>query len=324
MMINFIPKIWKLFLIWVMLLCSFFGCNNSYNTFDILLVKEPLIVLNARLVARQSPSVYVGKIWGATAVIPKPTYYNNADVELFEEGKSVGKLLLKDTMYVNSSYVIKSNVRYTIKVNVLNIGNVESEPVLIPSDGQIINISYDTKTTVQSIYSVSKPCLVTGSFKKEDNIAGYGINIMGYNQNEQQLTSYLDNLDFGTFGVLVKPPCSFPIELPDVDLLGNIGLFKYGQKAYISKCLEGSEKNFRILADLRGYSRSESKSSNSNRLIVCVTALSDEVVEYGRTIKIIEGFEASLSEPYPTYSNVKGGLGIVMGYNVTYKIITVQ
>lgn len=315
----------------MILLSTSSGCDNSYNTFDIPSVKEPLIVLNARLVARQSPNVYVGKIWGATAVSPKPTYYSNAEVELFEEGKSVGKLFLKDTMYVNPNYVIKPNVRYNIRASVINIGNVESERVLIPADGQILNISYDTKTTIQSIYSIEKPCLVTGSFKKEINIAGYGINILGYNKEGQQLTCYNDNLDFGRFGVLVKPPCSFPIELPDVDLAGNIGLFKYGRKAYISKCLEGAEKNFTILTDLygRGFANAVRGTpyplnSDINKLIVCVTSLSDEVVEYGRTIKVIEGFEASLSEPYPTYSNVRGGLGIVMGYNVTYKVLTIQ
>lgn len=316
--------------LFIMVVFLFAGCNNL-EYFEINSVKEPLIVLNARLVARQSPRVYVGKIWGATEISPRETYYQNADVELFEEGKSVGKLILKDTLYIKQDYIIKADTKYVIKVSVQGVKNIESEPVLIPSDIQILKLEYDVNTVIRSSTNYTRlPCLVKFSFQKNDAIISYGIDIRGYNKDGEQLRCAYDNLELGRRTV-VKSPCSYSTDIPEVDLVGNIGKFNFGKNAYISKCLDDSEKEISLIADLYGNGYADAvkgtpfpTNTKINQMVVCLTTISNEGLELFKTIKPVEGVSAALLEPYPTYNNIKGGLGIVIGYNVTYRVITIK
>lgn len=308
------------------------GCDNTLNKFEIDTVKNSLIVVNARLVARQTPRVYIGKIWGSTAKFPVETFYRNADVELFADGESVGKLFLKDTVYINPNYIIKASVMYSIKVNVPNIGSAESEPVLIPPDGLLLSATYNTKVTVESTgNTIRNPCLVTAFFKKSDNVAAYSVDLIGYNDDGQLICGY-NNLEFGR-RTIVKSPCFFETETPYVDLLGNIGTFKFGKYAYVSKCINTPEKEVKLFADLNSYGFTVPSldpikrfeiPNPINKIIVSVVAMSQEELELAKSIQLVEGFTATLSEPHPTYSNIKGGLGIVTGYNVSYKILYIR
>lgn len=308
------------------------GCDNTLNHFEVNTVNKPLIVVNARLVARQTPRVYIGKIWGATVKFPEETFYRNADVELFVDEKSVSKLFLKDTVYVNPDYTIEASVKYSIKVTVPNIGNVESAPVLVPPDGLITTTKYDTKTTIESTgNTIRNPCLVTIIFKQSSDVAGYSVDLIGYNDEGQLICGY-NNLEFGR-RTIVKSPCFFETATPYIDLLGNIGLFKFGKQAYVGKCINTSEKEVKLLADLNSYGFTVPSldpikrfeiPNPINKIIVSLVAVSQEELELAKSIQLVEGFAASLSEPYPTYSNIKGGLGIVTGYNVSYKILYIK
>jgi Domain of unknown function (DUF4249) len=315
----------------ILLISGFISCEDSPIFFEINTPKENKIVLNALLVARQSPRVYVGRNWGPTIGTPQPSFYNNADVELFEEGKSVGKLLLKDTMYVNPNYVIKPNLSYTIKANVQNVGTVESEPVLIPPNIIITKVIYDKKTTVvvPDASTLEYPCLITTTFQKVENVAGYGIDILAYNE-EGRIGCDFNYLDI-KLNSFIKSPCYFDLNLPEIDLSGNVrNSISSNRGAYTNKCIDTPEKEFRVVANLKGGSlRLEGNNifTPKNRLInqyqICITTLSNEALEFSKSIKIFEDFYGALSEPNLTYSNVKGGLGVVAGYNVSYKVINV-
>jgi Domain of unknown function (DUF4249) len=306
------------------------GCQNLDN-FEINSVKEPLVVLNANLVARQSPKIYVGKLWGATTPRPAETFYRNADVELFENGKSVGKLMLKDTLYQNTNYIIKPNTKYVIKVLVQGIKPVESEPVLIPADGIISDIIYLQKSPFNSTNTtIGNPSLVTVIFEKNIQTAMYGIQLLAFGKEEERLFLFAENIDLGT-QTSVKSPCLLDSYCPDIDLKGEIGTFIYrGKTAYLMKCIDSPTKTLRFVTTPRSSPLYPTKNNpqrdvvDISKFIVTLTATSQEGIELARTTKIVEGFQAALTEPYPTYSNVKGGLGIVIGYNVTYKVLTIN
>lgn len=320
------------YLLFLVIISCIWSCNTSSDYYDLSSVKNPKIILQARLIARQSPRIYVSKLWGATDEFPKETFLRNADVELFEGNRSVGKLFLKDSLYVNPNYIIKANTSYAIMVSVQGLPKVESEPVLIPADVEIINATYEKKSSVIDTRSYFRvPCLVNISFKKDEKIAGYGINVLGYNKEGENLVCRNENLELGRQQVLIKSPCIFETYNVDVDLDGNIGFFTYSYNSYLSRCIDSPIKNVPVMVELEGGILANSnrfnstpKSEQSNRLIICITAVSDEVIELSKTTKIVEGVTASLSEPYPTYSNVKGGLGIVTGHNVGYKILTIK
>jgi hypothetical protein len=326
--INYMLRYLLFYIIVIFLL----GCNTSSDYYDLSSVKNPQIILQARLIARQFPRVYVSKLWGATEVFPKETFLRNADVELFEDNQPVGKLFLKDSLYINPNYIIKANTHYTIKVNVEGLPKVESEPVLIPADVEIISATYDTKPTFKGTSNYfTIPCLVNVTFKKNEKIAGYGINVSGYNKEGEHLKCYNENLELGRQQVLIKSPCIFQTYNADIDLDGNVSSFTYSYNSYLSRCLDVTEKTVPIMVELRGgilanapRFNSTPKSEQSNRLVVCINSVSDEVIELSKTIQLVEGVSAALSEPYPTYSNVKGGLGIVTGYNVGYRILTIK
>ena len=298
------------------------SCKDNSKYYEINTPKENQIVLNARLIARQSVRVYVGKNWGPTDTRPKYSFYNNADVELFEEGKSVGKLELNDTMYVNPNYFIKPNVKYTIKANVQNVGTVESEPVLVPPNIVITKAIYDNKTTIKvpGGYTLENPCLITTTFKKVENVGGYGIDILGYNEGGKA------NCDFNYLDIklysYIKSPCYFSYPLPEIDLNGNVVQSTSDKGVYTNKCIDTPEKEFRVVADLRTGAYN-AKYPFINQYQICITTLSNEVLEVAKSTKIIEGFYGALSEPNITYSNIKGGLGVVAGYNVSYKVLNV-
>jgi hypothetical protein len=292
------------------------SCQNLDN-FEINTVKNPQIILQARLVARQSPSVYVSKLWGTTAPRPKETFYRDADVELFENGQSVGKLFLKDTLYQNTNYIIKPNTEYVIKASVQGTKSVESEPVLIPADVTISGLTYLEKSPFNSVINTyTNPSLVTLTFKKDNRIAGYGVQLLLYDKDNKKYRDIGENIDLST-QTKVKSPCLFDSYCADVDINGNIGRILYrGRTAYLGKCIDTEEKQVRFVLG--------SKFQENSNVIVTLTATSQEGVELSRTSRIIEGFTGSLSEPYPTYSNIKGGLGIAIGYNITYKVLTIK
>lgn len=309
------------------LLCS---CQNLDN-FEMNTVKEPLIVMQANLIARHSPKVYIGKIWGSTAPRPRETFYRNADVELFENGKSVGKLLLKDTLYENADYVIRPNTKYTLKAFVQGLKSIESEPVIIPVDGIITDIVYLQKSPFNSTNNaIGNPSLVTVAFEKNIQTAMYGVQLLGFGKEEERLVSHPENIDLGT-QTFVKSPCLLDSFCPDIDLKGGIGPFTYrGKTAYLTKCINSPEKTLRFVTTPRSTPLYPTKNNpqrdvvDISKFMVTLTSTSQEGVELSRTTRIVEGFQAALTEPYPTYSNIKGGLGIVSGYNVTYKILTIK
>ncbi len=301
------------------LLSSFFlfSCQNLDN-FEITTIKEPLIVMQANLIANQSPKIYVGKLWGATAPRPQETFYRNANVELFENGKSVGKLLLKDTLYQNTTYIIKPNTKYVIKASVQGINSIESEPVLIPPDVIIMDINYLEKSPVNPINGATKnPALTTLTFKRDYNVAGYGIEFLSYDRSSKKYQRLGENVDLGTI-TFVKSPCLFESYCADVDIEnGNIGKLNYrGRTAYLSKCIDTENKQVGFVTG--------PLNKGSTTLVFTITATSQEGIELSRTTRIVEGFQAALTEPYPTYSNIKGGIGVIIGYNVTYKVFTIK
>ena len=236
------------YLLFLVIISCIWSCNTSSDYYDLSSVKNPKIILQARLIARQSPRIYVSKLWGATDEFPKETFLRNADVELFEGNRSVGKLFLKDSLYVNPNYIIKANTSYAIMVSVQGLPKVESEPVLIPADVEIINATYEKKSSVIDTRSYFRvPCLVNISFKKDEKIAGYGINVLGYNKEGENLVCRNENLELGRQQVLIKSPCIFETYNVDVDLDGNIGFFTYSYNSYLNRCIDSPIKNVPIL-----------------------------------------------------------------------------
>ena len=306
-----------------------FSCSTS-SLVEIITDKQ-LIVLNARLLAQNSPSVYVGKTWSPTEVFPKESYYRNADVELFENGQSVGKLFFSNGMYVNPNYIIKANTDYIIKAYISTVGSVESEPVHIPSDVTISQISFDTKTTLIPKYSGYTPSfLVEFSFKKNiDKGIYYAVSEIGYNDEQGPFGCYSENLEYDK-STKVKSPCYLKVTTPFINKNGLLRGFSYGYIAYSEECITDSEKKIQLLVQTTGNSISKdiifpnSFNYAIKQLIIMVTTISSEAIKEQDTTTDVEGLGAILSEPSRTYTNIKGGLGVVSGYNYSYKTLIIK
>jgi hypothetical protein len=239
--------------------------------------------------------------------------------------------MLKDTLYQNTDYIIKPNTKYVIKASIQGIKSIESEPVLIPADGIVTDIVYLQKSPFNSTNNtIGNPSLVTVAFEKNIQTAMYGVQLLAFGKEGEKLVSRPENIDLGT-QTFVKSPCLLDSFCPDVDLKGEIGPFTYrGRTAYLMKCIDSPEKTLRFVTTPRSSPIYPTKNNpqrdvvDISKFMVTLTSTSQEGVELSRTTKIVEGFQAALTEPYPTYSNIKGGLGIVIGYNVTYKILTIK
>lgn len=296
------------------LLCA---CQNqSLFVFPTPSIK---IVLNSTLIANQPPLVYIGKTWAITEDKPANTFYDNALVELWEDGNKIGRLIFKNGIYELPNYVLKPNKTYIIEAEVPNVGSVQSIPTKIPPDLNIdeFTTNFKFQWTNREI-AVNQPALIQfliydnapkGNYYVTSGIAfskGRKLEFAPIATENLEVSS--SNLDFGSN----KCYAFFP-ELSGIQGKRSIG--------YNNQCFISSKKEIGLVVDQSG--RFGNINVHADEIKIYIAIYSDEYLEFSKAAQAIEGADNAFIETKPTYSNVKGGIGFVTAINRYEKTIRV-
>jgi hypothetical protein len=303
-------------LILIILTSSFLSCQDNST----LMLPEPAtkIVINALLVTNQSPKVYVGKTWAVTSPTPIQTYYDNADVSLWEDGKRVGAMVLRNGMYELSGFLLKPQKSYKIQVEVPSVGKAESQLVMMPPDIQILTATLEqTINWVNREIYLQNPVRATVVIKNSFRTGDYLVtSAVGMKDNQKIEFNSLttengeissSSLDFATSGCYALFP-----ELSDIK--GSLSM------GYNSKCFSGNTKEVSLIIDKTGqiykYGGMGSGRVEANAMRVYLAIYSAEYLQYAKAAQGIEGADNAFIETKPTYSNIVGGIGFVTGISL--------
>ncbi len=299
-------------LILIILTSSFLSCQDNST----LTLPEPAtkIVINALLVTNQSPKVYVGKTWAVTSPTPTQTYYDNARVSLWEDGKQMGVMVLRNGMFELPNFLLKAQKSYKIQVEVPSIGKAESQLVMMPPEVQILSAILDQNTNwVNREIYIQNPVRATIVIKNNFRAGDYLVtSAVGMKDNQKISFNSLttengeissSSLDFATSGCYALFP-----ELSAIK--GSLSM------GYNSKCFSGNTKEVSLIIDKTGQVYNNSGGTGSSRveanaMRVYLAIYSAEYLQYAKAAKGIEGADNAFIETKPTYSNIVGGIGFV-------------
>ena len=290
----------KLNLIWLVIILL--ACQD--NSPLVLPPTATKIVVNALLVANQTPKIYVGKTWTITDITPAKTYYDNARVELWEDEKLAGILVFKNGYYFFPNFILKPRKTYIIRVVVPDVGKVESKPVVIPPNLEIIKITLDPKVKwVDREIRVQIPVLVQLDIKNTANPGDYlvtsAIAIKGIEKIQlnslttENVEISSSSLDFSTNSCYALFP-----ELSGFSAKRSIG--------YNTNCFSGPNKTIGLVVD---------KFGQADAVRIYTAIYSAEYLLYTKGARGIEGADNAFIETKPTYSNIVGGIGFVTAIN---------
>jgi hypothetical protein len=290
------------------------GCNPS-KTYEVPFTGAK-IVINAVLKANETPEVYVGKTWGATGQVPENVHIENATVLLFEGNQLIGEMIHQQKgIYTSPKYKLFPEKEYIIKVNAVGLPNAESSPVKVPASFPLQSIKLDKNTNVSSLNGQrANPALLTVVLR-EGPSEFLGIVAQTYTGGYINATNISPLETSITLGETTSSDCIYRSALFG-DFQLKALLFKPTLFIYDTFCLRNS-KTMNLVVETKGYVQkpNDFKEQDADEIRIQLVNCSSQYVEFTKKNKILEGLDYAFTEPTPTYSNVKGGYGVVVAIN---------
>jgi hypothetical protein len=297
---------------------SMIGC--AYQDSLEIQLKAPKIILNAILIANESPSVYIGRAFAPTGKIPSDHFIENANVVLYEDDKIIGRLSYqKNGIYTLPTYQLKPDKRYKFVVKATGYPDAQNTAVLMPKNVEVSSVIFDSKTDYPTLNTFAKGRLL--SVILLDSLKGefYGIGIkktkLGYN-----VSGNIYPIEVGTTGLsTLNTDCyKFLPVTENVEYSLTRELFE-AYILYNASCF-GKQKKMGLVVDTYGTVQTPDKdgkyySSQIDRLQATVVTFSEEYFIYAKNIKVLEGIDNAFFEPQRTYTNVLNGYGVVVAMN---------
>ena len=224
----------------------------------------------------------------------------NALVDLFENRIFIERLKYqKSGIYVSQNkFRPKVGQSYSIKIKASGFPEIESTEEVIPKDVLVKTIDFSQKIT--SIINVSFPSrkllLQFDDIKGEDNY--YQILVDGlYKKKKNAIITY--ELDKPSE---IESVCGFKSKLS-----GTYNLTDF--------CFKDETNTFLAGVETRGSVQPGGQTADSDEIFLRIRTISKSFYEYNRTEYNEEGLLQAFKQPYPRYSNIKGGFGIFATYN---------
>lgn len=224
----------------------------------------------------------------------------NASVEIYENGILIEKLShQKNGIYIsNKKYRPKVGKYYSIKVRAEGFQNVESSSELIPKEINIKNVDFTQK--IKSILNESFPSrkliLEFDDIQDEDNY--YQIILNGFHN---KITNDIIVYDFDKPSE-IESACGFKSSFSDSFNFSDF-CFKNGTKKFIAG------------VETMGFLQPGGDIKDCDEIILRVRNVSKSFYEFRKSEYDEDGFAQAFKQPYPRYSNIKGGFGIFVTYN---------
>ncbi len=313
-----------------LIIITFLVQNCSYDDTLSLEIKEKKLVLNAVLVANETPLIYVGKIFSPTDNVPDNHYVMDAEVTLFENNNLIGLIeYQKNGVYNLPNLKLKIGNSYFFKVKAKGYEDTYNTPVLIPKNVENNSIIFDTKTVYPSTgYSTgntdeiddsNKARLLSVKLSENTNENYYGIGVKK-TKSGSGVSGNIYPIEIGKLNFYrLNTDCYKSISLIDDFSYNLVQNPQNSLILYSSSCF-GKEKAMGVVVETYGTVQKPDKdgnyySSTIDRLEATIVTLSEEYFNYAKNIKVIEGIDNAFFEPKPVYTNVVNGYGVVVAIN---------
>lgn len=293
-----------------------FSCtDNSVLNLPAPAVK---IVVNSLLIANETPKVYVGKTWSVTEPTPVKTYYENARVEIWEDNTLSDILVFNNGFYILPNFVLKPQKSYVIRVEVPNIGKVESKPVIVPVDVDILKISLDPNIKwITRDVLIQKPLLIQLFIDNTTTmLQNYLVmSAVAVKDNNKLIFNTLttENVEISSSSLSFSTNNCYALfpELSGFKDKRSIG--------YNMQCFLEQKKEIGLVIDRIG--QLANKRVEADFVEVYFATYSAEYLQYAKAAEAIEGADNAFIETKPTYTNIVGGIGFVAAINQKKLII---
>lgn len=299
------------------------ACREKEIEYDLPFEGEKLVVISL-LNPDEIFSAKISHTWAATGSIPQNSFVNDAFVQVFEDGKLKEQLMLQKEGYYVSNKATKPILghKYSIVVSSPKYSEVSSAEVQIPEGKprftyeQIADVSYKyNKDTPRDGINV----MIQDDPSKQNY---YAINFDLMSKSEYDMNIYygygsafyLDDGDVET-----NQECSFRQTIYH-------GTNVFMLQVFASQCFSSSTPNFHFAVD-KGYNRfyvnNQKIYEKIENPVISVYQFDKAYFEYLKLLKQPNGlFELAFSEPHTTYTNIKGGYGIVGAFTTKSEKLT--
>ncbi len=303
------------------MICSIFYCCGDMET--VVDVDIPphnsVLVLTGELITDSEVRVLVSHSVGAFEQTI-PSYITDAEVLLYENGIFIDTLTLDsintDTVvfynnygenellmnYYTSDLVPVSGSTYKIEVYHSDYNNISSS-TYIPEDVVIYNILIDTVTNEENI-GISFSFNDNGTQKNYYRLKLFS-QCLKYWYNE---LGYYEEYEYSGYAEMMSNDPSFPGEIPfeGYTFFGN-------EVVFTDDLFNGDQKNISLDIDSYGY-----RYSDCDTVTIKFSTFSDDTYTYYNSLgdhREKGGLGLFGGEVIPVYSNVEGGLGILISTN---------
>ncbi|MFN4145179.1 MAG: DUF4249 domain-containing protein [Runella sp.] len=305
----------KIFILLFSVILTFYACIPT-KTYEIPF-GESKLVLNAVLKANETPEIYVGKTWPATGAIPEATFMTDATATLWENDQQVGSFVhQKQGIYRIANYKIKPGQKYVIKVSKTGFQPAESAPVHIPNSFPLRSLSIDSNTNVSSSNSQWADPILLNVMLHDSPLSDVFLGVLAQTYtggflNATQISPIESNTNLtNASDCLLRSALFGEFELKPL-------IFKSQLFLYNPICIGTTNRRLGIILETKGYVQRPNDFSlqKADEIRVQLLVCSPEYAEFTKRNKILEGLDFAFNEPQPTYTNVKGGYGVVVAFN---------
>jgi Domain of unknown function (DUF4249) len=288
------------------------ACREKEIEYDLPFEGEKLVVIGI-LNPDETFNVKVTHTWTPTGIIPKNTFVNDATVTVLEDGKLKEQLIFeKDGNYISSKGGKPLFGRnYTVEVTSPKYSKVYSEKVKLPNNNA--NYTFEQISDIIYKYNAEIPkdqisiTITDNSF--EQNYYAVGFNLFGKfsDDGKSQYTGssfYINDDDKKT----QNKECSFNASF----YKENIG---EGVRVFNNQCFTTSKPVFNFVIEkayYNGFQNNKTIYKKIEKPTLNVYQFDKGYFEYLKLKDQPEGlFERAFTEPHTTYTNIKGGYGII-------------
>ena len=303
--INFMKKI----ILFIVSFTCFLACREKNIDYQLPFSGEQ-IVMNSLFIAGEPFKVNVTHTFQPTGVVPKDIFVGDATVNVFEDGK------LKETLtYDREGFYLSSQKnktlagrKYSVEVISVKYGKAISNQVLVPDSKsfftyqQIPDLDYSLNRDVPK----DQINVIIQDASSTKNYYGIGFRLKG--EKENYGGAWFD-LDLERGSVNEDKNCKFN---QTIQLNGE----SQNVKIFSNQCFSGSNPTFRFVVEKAYYysEKVQQVKGGYYRVInptLRVFKFDEGYIQYLKLKKQPTDFAKAFEEPHTTYTNVKGGYGII-------------
>ena len=292
----------------------FLACREKEIEYDLPFEGEKLVVIVV-LNPDEPFSVKVTHTWSPTGIIPKNTFIDDATVIILENGKMKEQLILdKEGNYISPKGLKPLlEQKYSVEVSSPKYAKVVSEQVQIPENKA--KFTYQQVADIDYKYNRETPkdqinVIIEDDISKRSYYA-ISFNLYGGLSSDRNRYNRVSAFYLNDDGeVTSNKECSFAQSIYQNNT-------SEGVRVFANQCFTNSKNTFNFVVEkayYTGFNRDTQTSifKKIEKPTLNVYQFDKGYFEYLKLKNQPNGlFERAFTEPHTTYTNIKGGYGII-------------